>query len=83
MISEVRRNFEEAKDYLHTFLSKWYYPSDVELLMDLAQMMYDGYTISDLAQKHGLPLKKIKQIISDLQQKAIIHQLQAAYGKAA
>ena len=51
--------------------------------MDLAQMMYDGYTISDLARKHGLPLKKIKQIISDLQQKAIIHQLQAAYGKAA
>ena len=83
MISEVRRNFEEAKDYLHTFLSKWYYPSDVQLLMDLAQMMYDGYTVSDLAKKHGLPTKRMKSIIADLREKALLHQLQTAFQKAA
>ena len=44
---------EETKEQLRSFLSKWYYPSDVQLLMDLAQMMYDGYTVStDLAKKH-------------------------------
>ena len=28
--------------------------------MDLAQMMYDGYTVSDLAKKHGLPVKRME-----------------------
>jgi RNA polymerase primary sigma factor len=51
--------------------------------MDLAQMMYDGYTISDLAKKHGLPTKRMKSIIADLREKALLHQLQAAYAKAA
>jgi RNA polymerase primary sigma factor len=51
--------------------------------MDLAQMMYDGYTVSDLAKKHGLPTKKMKSIIADLQQKALLNKLQTAYAKAA
>ena len=81
--SDVRRDIEEAKEQLHSFLSKWYYPSDVQLLMDLAQMMYDGYTVSDLAKKHGLPVKRMKSIIADLQQKALLSQLQSAFRKAA
>ena len=81
--SDIRRNFAEEKDHLRSFLSKWYYPSDVQLLMDLAQMMYDGYTISDLAKKHGLPTKRMKSIIADLREKALLHQLQTAYAKAA
>jgi RNA polymerase primary sigma factor len=51
--------------------------------MDLAQMMYDGYTVSDLAKKHGLPVKRMKSIIDDLQQKALLYQLQTAFQKAA
>ena len=81
--SDVRRDVAEAKEQLRSFLSKWYYPSDVQLLMDLAQMMYDGYTVSDLAKKHGLPTKRMKSIIADLREKALLHQLQAAYAKAA
>ena len=81
--SDVRRDVEETKEQLCSFLSKWYYPSDVELLMDLAQMMYDGYTISDLAKKHGLPAKRMKSIIADLRKKALLQQLQKAYAKAA
>ena len=83
MSSDVRRDVAEAKEQLRSFLSKWYYPSDVQLLMDLAQMMYDGYTISDLAKKHGLPTKKMKSIIADLQQKALLNKLQIAFQKAA
>jgi RNA polymerase sigma factor (sigma-70 family) len=81
--SDVRRDVEETKEQLRSFLSKWYYPSDVQLLMDLAQMLYDGYTISDLAKKHGLPIKRMKSIIADLREKAQLYQLQAAYAKAA
>ena len=81
--SDVRRDVEETKEKLRSFLSKWYYPSDVQLLMDLAQMMYDGYTISDLAKKHGLPTKRMKSIIADLREKALLHQLQTAFQKAA
>ena len=81
--SDVRRDVEETKEQLRSFLSKWYYPSDVQLLMDLAQMIYDGYTVSDLAKKHGLPTKKMKSIIADLQQKALLNKLQIAFQKAA
>lgn len=81
--SDVRRDVEETKEQLRSFLSKWYYPSDVQLLMDLAQMMYDGYTISDLAKKHGLPTKRMKSIIADLREKALLHHLRTAYAKAA
>ena len=80
---EIRSRVEETKEQLRSFLSKWYYPSDVQLLMDLAQMMYDGYTVSDLAKKHGLPVKRMKSIIDDLQQKALLYQLQTAFQKAA
>ena len=80
---EIRSRVEETKEQLRSFLSKWYYPSDVQLLMDLAQMMYDGYRISDLAKKHGLPVKRMKSIIADLQQKALLYQLQTAFQKAA
>jgi RNA polymerase primary sigma factor len=83
MSSDVRRDVAEAKEQLRSFLSKWYYPSDVQLLMDLAQMMYDGYTVSDLAKKHGLPTKRMKSIIADLREKALLHQLQTAFQKAA
>ena len=83
MSSDVRHNVEETKEHLHSLLCKWYYPSDVQLLMDWAQMMYDGYTISDLAKKYGLPIKRIKKVIGDLQQKAKLHQLQQAFQKAA
>ena len=81
--SDVRRSFEETKEELRTFLSKWYYPSDVNLLLDLAQMIYDGYSISDLAKKYGLPIRKMKAIIADLREKALLHQLRTAYAKAA
>ena len=81
--SDGHRMAEETKEHLHSLLSKWYYPSDVQLLMDWAQMMYDGYTISDLAKKYGLPIKRIKKVIGDLQQKAKLHQLQQAFQKAA
>ena len=81
--SDIRRNFAEEKDHLRSFLSKWYYPSDVQLLMDLAQMMYDGYTVSDLAKKHGLPTKKMKSIIADLRQKAQLLKLYKAYANVA
>lgn len=80
---EIHSRVEETKEQLRSFLSKWYYPSDVQLLMDLAQMMYDGYTISDLAKKHGLPVKRMKSIIADLQQKALLNKLQVAFQKAA
>ena len=80
---DIHRDVKDAKEQLRTFLSKWYYPSDVQLLMDLAQMMYDGYTITDLAKKYGLPTKKMKSIIADLQQKALFNKLQAIYQKAA
>ena len=83
MSSAVCCDLKEAKEQLRSFLSKWYYPSDVELLMDWAQMMYDGYSISDLAQKHGLPTKRMKAIIEDLQHKALLHRLQTAFRKAA
>ncbi|QVJ81675.1 MULTISPECIES: sigma-70 family RNA polymerase sigma factor [Prevotellaceae] len=79
----IRRDMEEAKEHLRSFLSKWYYPSDVELLLDLAQMIYDGYDISDLAKKHNLPVKRMKSIIADLRKKAQLNKLQAAYAKAA
>jgi RNA polymerase primary sigma factor len=81
--SDVRRDVEETKEQLRSFLSKWYYPSDVQLLMDLAQMIYDGYSVSDLAKKHGLPAKRMKTIIADLREKALLHQLQTAFRKAA
>lgn len=81
--SDIRRNFAEEKDHLRSFLSKWYYPSDVQLLMDLAQMMYDGYTVSDLAKKHGLPINKMKSIIADLRQKAQLLKLYKAYANVA
>ena len=81
--SDVRRSFEESKEDLRSFLSKWYYPSDVNLLMDLAQMIYDGYAISDLAKKYGLPVRRMKAIIADLRKKALLYQLQKAYAKAA
>ena len=81
--SDVRRDVEETKEQLRSFLSKWYYPSDVQLLMDLAQMIYDGYTVSDLAKKHGLPVKRMKSIIADLREKALLHQLRTAFQKAA
>lgn len=80
---DVQRNVEEAKEQLRAFLSKWYYPSDVNLLMDLAQMVYDGFSVSDLAKKYGLPIRRMKAIIADLREKAILHQLQKAYAKAA
>jgi len=80
---DVSRNVEETKEQLRSFLSKWYYPSDVQLLMDLAQMIYDGYSVSDLAKKHGLPAKRMKAIIADLREKALLHQLQTAFRKAA
>ena len=79
--SDICRNVEETKEHLHAFLSKWYYPSDVELLMDLAQMIYDGYTVSDLAKKHGLPIKRMKSIIAGLREKALLNQLQTAFDK--
>ena len=79
--SDVRRNVEETKEQLRSFLSKWYYPNDVKILMDLAQMIYDGYTVSDLAKKYGLPIKKMKSIIAGLREKALLHKLQAAYAK--
>jgi RNA polymerase primary sigma factor len=79
----IRRDMEEAKEHLRSFLSKWYYPSDVELLLDLAQMIYDGYTISDLAKKHGLPAKRMKSIIADLREKALLLKLRKNYAKAA
>ena len=81
--SEMLRDFEETKEGLRSFLSKWYYPSDVNLMMDLAQMVYDGYSVSDLAKKYGLPIRRMKAIIADLREKAILHQLQKAYTKAA
>lgn len=83
MSIDIHRNIKETKEQLRSFLSKWYYPSDVELLMDWAQMMYDGYSISDLAQKHGLSTKRMKAIIKDLQHKALLHQLQTAFSRAA
>ena len=81
--SDIRRNFAEEKEHLRSFLSKWYYPSDIQLLMDLAQMMYDGYTVSDLAKKHGLPIKRMKSIIADLRQKAQLLKLYKAYANVA
>ena len=51
--------------------------------MDLAQMMYDGYTVSDLAKKHGLPINKMKSIIADLRQKAQLLKLYKAYANVA
>ena len=83
MSSEEYRDLEESKEQLRYFLSKWYYPSDVQMLMDFAQMEYDGYSIHDLAKKYGLPTKKVKSIIADLQLKARLYKLQAAYAKAA
>ena len=81
--SVIRRDIEEEKEHLRSFLSKWYYPSDVELLLDFAQMIYDGYGISDLAKKHNMPVMRMKSIIADLRKKAKLHKLQAAYAKAA
>ena len=49
----------------------------------LARYKNDGYTVSDLAKKHGLPVKRMKSIIDDLQQKALLYQLQTAFQKAA
>lgn len=79
--SDLCRDVDEAKEQLRSFLSKWYYPNDVKILMDLAQMIYDGYTVSDLAKKYGLPIKKMKSIIAGLREKALLHKLQAAYAK--
>ena len=72
---EIRYRVEDSKEQLRSYLSKWYYPSDVQLLMDMAQMMCDGYTVYDLAKKYGLPIKRMKSIIADLQQKARLNQL--------
>lgn len=80
---ETHRHWEETKEHIRNFLSKWYYPNEVDLLMDFAQMTIDGYTMSDLARKHRMPETQMKSFIADLNEKARTHNLSAAYKKAA
>ena len=77
--SDEHRLAEETKEQLHAFLSKWYAPIDVQLLMDCAQMTCDGYTLSDLAFEKRMPLKQMKNYITQLEEKAKILMLHKKY----
>ena len=83
MPAEMDSQTEETMEHLHSLLSKWYYPSEVKLLIDFMQMTYEGYSIADFANKYGMPTKRMKAIIAALQHKAHLHQLKAIYHKVA
>ena len=79
MSSDVHRLAEEAKEQLHAFLNKWYDPNDAQLLMDWAQMTNDGYTLSDFAFEKRIPLKQMKNYITQLEEKVKIYMLREKY----
>ena len=79
MSSDEHRLAEEAKEQLHAFLNKWYDPNDAQLLMDWAQMTNDGYTLSDFAFEKRIPLKQMKNYITQLEEKAKIYMLREKY----
>ena len=79
MSSDEHRLAEEAQEQLHSFLNKWYDPNDAQLLMDWAQMTNDGYTLSDFAFEKRIPLKQMKNYITQLEEKAKIYMLREKY----
>jgi hypothetical protein len=47
--------------------------------MDCAQMTNDGYTLSDFAFEKRIPLKQMKNYITQLEEKAKIYMLREKY----
>ena len=83
MPAEIAWQTKEAKEHLHAMLSQWLYPGEVKLLMGFAQMTNDGYNMAEIAKEFGLPTRKMKTIISDLQEKVRFYKLLDAFREAA
>ena len=73
----------ESDTDFRIFLSDYFSPMEVKMLMDYAHKLLAGYTIADLAFEYRMPKKQIKNYISQLIEKAQRLQLREAYHKLA
>ena len=73
----------ESEDNLRDFLSNYYSPTDVNMLMDYAHKYVNGYTIADLANEYRLPKKHVEKYIAQLLEKAKLLNLCHIYNKHA
>ena len=83
MPAEIAWQTKEAKEHLHSMLSQWFYPGEVKLLMSFVQMANDGYNMAEIAKEFGLPIRKMKAIISNLLQKVRFYKLLDAFREVA
>ena len=70
---------KEARDILGPHFNTF----DMNMLLEYAQKIYEGYTIKDLAFEYHLSVKKMKALINELQFKAKALNLRSAFYKAA
>lgn len=70
---------KEARDILGPHFNTF----DLNLLLEYAQKIYEGYTIKDLAFEYHLSVKKMKALINELHLKANSLNLRSAFSKAA
>jgi len=83
---EYWENQSVMKDLIkeaHDIMGNTLQPFDVNLILDYAQKLHEGFTIKDLAYEYNLPLKKIKKLVAEIQLKARALKLQLAFKNAA
>lgn len=73
----------ESETDFGTFLSDYFSPSEVKVLMDYAHKLLDGYTVADLAHEYRLPKKRMRQYVAQLIEKANLLKLRERYQKLA
>lgn len=73
----------ESDTDLRAFLGQYYQPMEVNIMMDYAHKIADGYTIADLAYDYRLPKRLMGDFVSQLLEKANLLQLSKAYHRLA
>ena len=71
----------ESDTDLRTFLGQYYHPMEVNVMMDFAHKITDGYTIADLAYDYRLPKHLMGEFVSQLLEKAKLLNLRKAYNR--
>ena len=69
----------ESDTDLRTFLGQYYEPMEVNIMMDYAHKIIDGYSIADLAYEYRIPKRLMENFVSQFLEKAKLLNLRQAY----
>ena len=73
----------ESDTDLRTFLGQYYQPMEVNVMMDFAHKVIDGYSIANLAYEYRIPKRLMENFVSQLLEKAQLLNLRKAYDRMA